>query len=88
MREITASEVSRNFSAVLDSVEHGETIVITRAGRRIAAITPAAAANGSALNAVIKQWRGSGALDESFSENIAAALAAASSESDRDAWSG
>ncbi|MBV9721106.1 MAG: type II toxin-antitoxin system prevent-host-death family antitoxin, partial [Mycobacterium sp.] len=36
MREVTASEASRNFSAVLDSVERGEIIVVTRAGRRVA----------------------------------------------------
>jgi prevent-host-death family protein len=33
MREISASEVSRDFAAVLDAVERGETIVVTRSGR-------------------------------------------------------
>jgi prevent-host-death family protein len=77
---MTTSEASRNFSAVLDSVEQGETIVITRAGRRIASITPAARATGATLNAVLERWSGTNALDVVFSENIAAARAAASTE--------
>lgn len=40
MREMTTAEASRGFSAVLDSVEHDETIMVTRAGRRVEAIIP------------------------------------------------
>lgn len=86
MREVTASEASRNFSAVLDSVEHGETIVVTRAGRRIASIGPAPAATGVALNAVMTRWRGSAALDEHFAQSIDTARAAASTRDDTDPW--
>ncbi|NJP65170.1 type II toxin-antitoxin system Phd/YefM family antitoxin [Streptomyces spiramenti] len=46
MRLMTASEASRNFASVLDRAEHGETIVITRGGRRLALIGPAPVANG------------------------------------------
>lgn len=88
MREITASEASRNFSAVLDSVENGEKVVVTRAGRRIAAISPAPAATGAALNAVLRRWRGIDAIDDAFSENIAAACAAVSTDNDTDPWTG
>lgn len=83
---MTASEASRNFSAVLDSVEHGETIVVTRAGRRIASIAPAAAATGAALNAVLERWRGANALDATLADNTTAARAAASTESDANPW--
>jgi antitoxin (DNA-binding transcriptional repressor) of toxin-antitoxin stability system len=31
MREMTASEAFGHFSAALDSVEHGETVFVTRA---------------------------------------------------------
>ena len=86
MREVTASEASRNFSAVLDSVERGETIVVTRAGRRVASIAPAPAATGAALNAVLTRWRGAAALDDDFAESIDTARAAASTEDDRDPW--
>lgn len=40
MKLMTATEVSRNFAAVLDAVEHGETITITRGSHRIARIGP------------------------------------------------
>ena len=86
MREVTASEASRNFSAVLDSVERGEIIVVTRGGRRVASIAPTPAATGAALNAVLTRWRGAAALDDDFAESIDTARAAASTEDDRDPW--
>ncbi|WP_235433709.1 MULTISPECIES: type II toxin-antitoxin system Phd/YefM family antitoxin [Protofrankia] len=46
---MTASEASRNFSALLDDAEHGETIMVTRSGRRVAVIMPAPQGNGEAL---------------------------------------
>jgi prevent-host-death family protein len=88
MMEMTASDASRNFSAVLDSVEQGETIVVTRGGRRIASIAPASAATGAALNAVLTRWRGSAAIDDNFAESIGTARAASSIESDSDPWTG
>ena len=41
-REIPASEAKAHFSELLDAVERGETIAITRHGRRIACIVPEA----------------------------------------------
>ena len=46
MRTLTATEASRSFAALLDEVEAGETVVVTRGGRRIAAIGPASTGNG------------------------------------------
>ncbi|HUC69930.1 MAG TPA: type II toxin-antitoxin system prevent-host-death family antitoxin [Stellaceae bacterium] len=40
MREIQASEAKAHLSRLLDEVEHGETILITRHGRAIARIIP------------------------------------------------
>ena len=40
MREIRASEAKTHFTRLLNDVESGETIVITRRGRRIARIVP------------------------------------------------
>lgn len=45
MRTVTATEVSRSLAALLDEVESGETVVVTRGGRRIAFIGPAAVSN-------------------------------------------
>lgn len=88
MREMTASEASRSFSAVLDSVEHGETIVVTRAGRRVATIAPAPRANGATLRAVFDRWHGDPALDDAFGARVKAAREAISAELDSDPWRG
>jgi prevent-host-death family protein len=42
MREIQASEVQAHLSELLDDVERGETLIITRHGRPIARIVPGA----------------------------------------------
>lgn len=57
MKLMTATDASRNFAAVLDAAEHGETIVITRAGRRLAVIGPAPVGNGGTLNEVLTAHR-------------------------------
>jgi len=75
MRIMTASDASRRFSAVLDDAEQGETIVITRGGRRVAVISPAPAANGAALAAFSRRWRGR--LDADFAADVAATRASA-----------
>jgi len=88
MREMTASEASRNFSAALDQAEDGETIVVTRGGRRVAMIVPAPRASGRALREVIGRWRGNAAFDQAFADNVAAIRESASTELDRDPWRG
>jgi prevent-host-death family protein len=65
---MTASEVSRNFASVLDRAAHGETIVVTRGGKRLATIAPAPAANGAALADFLAERRGT--LDDSFAEDV------------------
>jgi prevent-host-death family protein len=82
MRTMTASEVSRQFSTMLDQAEHGETIVITRAGRRVAMLSPAPAGNGGALLDAISGW---GAPDDpNFDRDLSAVRAAVSL--DEDPW--
>lgn len=88
MREMSASEASRNFSAVLDAAEHGETIVVHRGGRRVALIAPAPRANGKALSDVIGRWRGRAELDEVFAENVAKARSAVTADLDTEPWRG
>jgi prevent-host-death family protein len=86
MREMTASEASRNFSAVLDDAEHGETIVVTRNGHRVALIVPAPRSNGRALREVFRRWNGNDALDDKFADNVAAVRDTATAELDTDPW--
>lgn len=71
MKVMTATEASRNFAAVLDAAEHGETTVVTRGGRRIAMIGPAPAAPGR----VVKEFlaKSAGTLDAEFETDVMAA---------------
>jgi prevent-host-death family protein len=41
MKELTAVEAKVRFGAVLEAVERGEEIIVTRNGKRIARIVPA-----------------------------------------------
>lgn len=88
MRELSASEVSRNFSAVLDSAERGETVVVSRAGQRVAMIGPASQANGAALREVFRRWQDRPALDDGFAAQVDSARDAVSAELDSDPWRG
>ncbi len=85
---MSASEASRNFSAVLDSAERGETVVVTRAGKQVALILPAPRANGAALREVFRRWQGNAAFDDAFVANVAAAREAVSADLDTDPWHG
>lgn len=82
---MSASEAARRFSAVLDGAEHGETVVITRGGRRVAMIVPAPRANGRAVAKVLARWRGRLGADEEFAANVVAA-GAVSTVLDSDPW--
>jgi prevent-host-death family protein len=86
VREVTASEASRHFSAMLDHAEHGETIVVTRGGRRVAMIVPAPRANGRALRHVAGRWRGNSAFDSAFAAKVEGAREAVSADLDTDPW--
>jgi prevent-host-death family protein len=49
VRDISATEIARNLSEVLDAVEHShESFRVTRGGRPIARVVPAEAASGRA----------------------------------------
>ncbi|MDQ6773543.1 MAG: type II toxin-antitoxin system prevent-host-death family antitoxin [Candidatus Dormibacteraeota bacterium] len=81
---MTAAQASRRFAAVLDEAESGETIVVTRGGRRVAIISPATSANGAALIETTRRWAASRALDPDFGRDVAEARSMA--ELDRDPW--
>jgi prevent-host-death family protein len=47
VKDISATEIARNLSEVLDAVEHAhESFRVTRGGRPVARLTPAEAASG------------------------------------------
>ncbi len=82
MRVLTATEASRSFSDLLDAVERGERVTITRGNRPIAEIGPARRRTGADLRAALADVP---APDERFSEDIAGALALLTNES-ADPW--
>jgi len=53
----------------LDEAERGQTVVVTRGGRRIASIGPANASNGAEVIALLA----SNAVDEDFAADVLAA---------------
>jgi prevent-host-death family protein len=54
VKDISATEAARNFSDLLDSVEHGhESFLVTRGGHPVARIVPAEAASGRAAKDLI-----------------------------------
>ena len=56
MREISATDAARGFSALLDAVEHdGETFVVTRGGKRIARLEPAAGTTGATVKQLLRR---------------------------------
>jgi prevent-host-death family protein len=54
MREIQASEAKAHLPSLLDDVERGETLVITRHGKPIARIVPETARRQEEINAAIE----------------------------------
>lgn len=81
-----ASEAARSFTAVPDAAEHGETIVVTRGGQRVALFVPAPRANGAALREIFERWSGNSALDARFADHVAGVRDAVSGELDTDPW--
>ncbi|MGP3918732.1 type II toxin-antitoxin system Phd/YefM family antitoxin [Nonomuraea sp. 10N515B] len=71
MKVMTATEASQSFAAVLDEAERGETIMVTRGGKRIAMIGPAPTAPGRMVKAFLA--RSAGTLDADFEADIEAA---------------
>ena len=53
MRTITATEASRRFSDLLDAIEAGESVTVTRGNRAIAEIRPARRRTGRDLRVAL-----------------------------------
>jgi prevent-host-death family protein len=68
MRTMTATEASRKFSDLLDAIERGETVTITRGNHPVAEISPARRRTGADLRAALA---GIPAPDDRFAEDIA-----------------
>lgn len=55
MRSVTATEASRRFSELLDAIEAGETVTVTRGNRPVAEIRPARRRTGRDLRDALAQ---------------------------------
>lgn len=82
MRTMTATEASRRFSDLLDAIERGETITITRGNHAVAEIRPPRRRTGADLRAALADLP---PPDDHFTEDIAGALALLTT-GDGDPW--
>lgn len=58
MKTLSATEAARRFADLLDAVEHGrESFVITRRGRPVARVAPAATGTGKVVKELIRAHR-------------------------------
>lgn len=57
MRTLTLAETKAHLSAVVDQVQAGEEVVITRRGRRVARIVPERTLDADEAKAVLKELR-------------------------------
>ena len=58
MPEVSATDAARNFSDILDAVEHrGEHFTIVRRGKVVAQLDPVQAGKGSQVKAVLRRHR-------------------------------
>jgi prevent-host-death family protein len=71
MRTISATEASRKFSDLLDAIERGESVTVTRGNRPVAEIRPARRRTGRDLRAALAE---TSPPDDRFESEIAEAL--------------
>jgi prevent-host-death family protein len=64
MREIPASEAKTHLPSLLDEVERGETVIITRHGRAIARIVPEASHRQEDIDKAVADIRAAGRRNE------------------------
>jgi prevent-host-death family protein len=82
MRTMTATEASRRFSDLLDVIERGESVVVTRGNRPIAEIRPARRRTGKDLRVALAETV---PPDERFENDITGAVALLTAEG-TDPW--
>ena len=76
MRTVTATEASRSFAALLDEVEQGQTVIVTRGGRRVAVIGPTTNGNGADVLSLFRRPQ----VDDLFAADVLAARESVDSE--------
>ena len=69
MITVTATQAARNFASLLDAVEHGEVVVVTRDGIPVGRLSPERRTSADRLKAALREHR----VDEAFADDLAAA---------------
>jgi len=70
MTTMSATKASRNFSALLDAVERGDSVTITRGNRPVAQVSPARRRTGRDLRRALAELP---PLDDEFERDIESA---------------
>lgn len=84
MRTISATEASRRFSDLLDAIEAGETVTVTRGNRPVAEVRPARRRTGRDLRAALAEVP---PPDDRFAADIDDAIGHLSTD-EADPWAG
>lgn len=69
MKTMTATQAARNFAGLLDAVEHGETVVITRDGVTVGRFLPERRTTADRLKAALREHP----ADAAFADDLGAA---------------
>jgi prevent-host-death family protein len=70
MPEVSATDAARNFSDLLDAVEHrGEHFTIVRRGKVVAQLDPMQAGKGAEIKALLQRYR----RDSAFPRDVTSA---------------
>ncbi|WP_121181375.1 type II toxin-antitoxin system Phd/YefM family antitoxin [Nocardiopsis sp. Huas11] len=84
MRTITATEAARKFSDLLDAIENGERVTITRGKSPVAVMQPAPRYTGADLRAALERIE---PVDDEFQRDVLKAREMMDDEV-RDPWDG
>ena len=71
MKTMTATQAARNFAGLLDAVEHGEAVVITRDGVTVGRFVPERRTTADRLKAALRDLT----PDPAFADDLEAARA-------------
>lgn len=83
MADITATDASKRFAAMLDAVEHdGESFTIVRRGRPVAHVSPVQGGTVGELRRTLRDHP----LDPEFGADVAAAVGGLLPSEVRDPW--
>jgi prevent-host-death family protein len=67
MVTVTATHAARNFASLLDAVEHGETVIVTRDGAPVGRLVPDRSTAADRLKAAMREYPADGGFADDLS---------------------